>query len=172
VTKGTKAVLVTAVAVLAAVGAGWAVVELSGSGHATSTLGDDQFNAGYTEVLAHAIDKGDGQPLVFNDVSGGNRDIYVTHVGDHQNDGWYAFETRLPGHPECFAEWVSQTGRFRSSCDESVTFPPDGTGLKRYPTSVNAQQRLIIDLRSHPATTTSTSVGGAAATTAPTTAAP
>ena len=68
-TKGTKAVVIAIVAVVAGLGVGWLVLQLASSGQANIRLGEDEFNAGYTEVLARAIDDGDGQPLIFNDVS-------------------------------------------------------------------------------------------------------
>lgn len=146
-TKGTKAVVVAIVAVVAGLGVGWLVLQLASSGNTDVRLGDDEFNAGYTEVLARAIDEGDGQPLIFNDVSGGDRDIYVQHLGDAQDEGWTAFETRIPGDEECFAEWDSDTAEFHSTCDDGETFPADGTGLTQYPAEVTADERLVIDLQ-------------------------
>lgn len=155
-TKGTKAVLLAVGAVVAGLLVGWLVLQLASSGQADVRLGEDEFNAGFTEVLARAIADGDGQPLIFNDVSGGDRDIYVQHVGTDEATGWYAFETRVPGADDCFAEWDADGGQFVSTCDDSVTFPPDGTGLTAYPTRVNEDGRLIVDLRTGEGTTTTT----------------
>ena len=146
-TKGTKAVVIAIVAVVLGLGAGWLVLQLASSGNTDVRLGDDEFNAGYTDVLARAIDDGDGQPLGFNDVSGGSRDIYVQHLGNSQNEGWTAFEVRVPGTEDCIAEWDADTGAFRSSCDDTVTFPADGEGLTQYPVEVTADERLVVDLR-------------------------
>ncbi len=145
--KGTKAVLIAVVAVVAGLGMGWLVLQLASSGQADVRVGDDEFNAGYTEGLAREIADGDGQPLVFNDPSGGSRDIYVQHLGDSQNQGWSAFEVRVPGTDDCLAVWDADTGRFRSSCDDAVTFPADGEGLTQYPVEVTADERLVVDLR-------------------------
>jgi hypothetical protein len=147
VTKGTKAVVISIVAVVLGLGAGWLVLQLASSGNTDVRLGDDEFNAGYTEVLAREIDEGFGQPLIFNDVSGGDRDIYVQHIGDEQNEGWTAFETRLPGEEDCFAQWNTDAPGFFSSCDEAVTFPADGEGLTEYPVEITTDERLVIDLR-------------------------
>src|SRR3954447_24567453 len=122
-TKGTKAVVVGVVAVVLGLGAGWLVLQLASSGTTDVRLGDDEFNAGYTEVLAREIDEGLGQPLIFNDVSGGDRDIYVQHLGDAQNDGWTAFETRIPDTEDCLAQWDADAPGFVSTCDDAVTFP-------------------------------------------------
>lgn len=146
-TKGTKAVVIAIVAVVAGLGTGWLVLQLASSGNTDVRLGDDEFNAGFTEVLARTIDEGDGQPLIFNDVSGGDRDIYVQHLGDADDEGWTAFETRIPGNEECFAEWDIDASEFRSTCDEAVTFPADGEGLTPYATEVTADARLVVDLR-------------------------
>lgn len=145
--KGTKAVLVAVVAVVAGVLAAWVVSQVADPGRVDVRLGDDEFNAGYTEGLARQIADGDGQPLIFNDASGGSRDIYVQHLGDSQNQGWTAFEVRVPGTDDCVAVWDADTGGFRSSCDDTVTFPADGEGLTAYPTRVTADDRLVIDLR-------------------------
>ena len=146
-TKGTKAVVVAIVAVVAGLGTGWLVLQLASSGGTDVRLGDDQFDAGYTEVLAEAIDEGGGQPLIFNDVSGGERDIYVQHLGDSQNEGWTAFGTRIPDTDDCLAEWDVDEGDFRSTCDDEVRFPADGEGLTQYPVEVTTDERLVIDLR-------------------------
>ena len=146
-TKGTKAVVIAVVAVVAGLGVGWLVLQLASSGQADINLGEDEFNAGFTEVLADAIAEGDGQPLIFSDVSGGDRDIYVQHLGTDEDEGWAAFETRVPDREDCFAEWDLATGQFVATCDAELTFPADGEGLTSYPTNVNADGRLIIDLR-------------------------
>lgn len=163
-TKGTKAVVIAVVAVVAGLGVGWLVLQLASSGQANINLGEDEFNAGYTEVLADAIADGDGQPLIFSDVSGGDRDIYVQHVGSDDDEGWTAFETRVPDREDCFAEWDLATEQFVATCDAELTFPADGEGLTAYPTTVNADGRLIIDLRS--------TTGGSGGDTTTSTAAP
>lgn len=147
-TKGTKAVVIAVVAIVAGLGVGWLVLQLASSGQADINLGEDEFNAGYTEVLADAIDEGDGRPLIFSDVSGGDRDIYVQHLGTTDDEGWTAFETRVPDREDCFAEWDLAAELFVATCDAELTFPADGEGLTSYPTTVNADGRLIIDLRS------------------------
>jgi hypothetical protein len=162
VTKGTKAVVIAIVAVVAGLGVGWLVLQLASSGQADLNLGEDEFNAGYTEVLARAIDDGDGRPLIFNDVSGGDRDIYVQHLGDVDDEGWSAFETRVPGREDCFAEWNADDERFVATCDDGLTFPADGEGLTAYPTTVNADGRLIIDLRTGEDDATTTTTAAAA----------
>lgn len=146
-TKGTKAVVIAVVAVVAGLFAAWAISQFAESGEVEVRLGDDEFNAGFTEVLARTIDDGDGQPLIFNDVSGGDRDIYIQHVGEADDEGWSAFETRIPGEDECFAEWDIDAAEFRSTCDDAVTFPADGEGLTQYPVEVTTDGRLVIDLR-------------------------
>ncbi len=148
--KGTKAVLIAVVAVVVGLGTGWLVLQLASSGQADVRVGDDEFNAGYTEGLAREIADGDGRPLAFNDASGGSRDIYVQHLGDSQNQGWLAFEARVPGTDDCLAVWDADTAGFRSSCDDAVTFPADGEGLTQYPVEVTADERLVVDLRTSP----------------------
>jgi len=147
VTKGTKAIVIAVVAVVAGLGMGWLVLQLASSGQADVRVGDEQFSAGFTEVLARTIDEGAGQPLIFSDVSGGDRDIYVQHLGAIDDEGWTAFATRIPGTDDCLAEWAVDAAEFRSTCDDAVTFPADGEGLTPYPTEVTTDSRLVIDLR-------------------------
>lgn len=82
--------------------------------------------------LAGAIER-DG-PLLFQDLLGGTRDIFVQHLG---GDNWTAFEARRPGAPpECVLAWHAGERQFRDPCDGS-TFPADGTGLVSFPTTVD-----------------------------------
>lgn len=155
-TKGTKAVVLALGAVVAAVVVGFLVVAVTSNDPAQVRLGDDEFNAGFSEVLADAIAEGDGQPLVFSDVSGGDRDLYVQHLGEDDSIGWYAFEARVPGTDDCLAEWDADGRQFVSSCDDEVTFLADGTGLVAYPTRVDVDGRVIVDLRAGPVATTTT----------------
>ena len=154
-TKGPKPSSWPLGAVVAAVLVGVLVVAVT-SDPAQVRLGDDEFNAGYSEVLADAIAEGDGQPLVFSDVSGGDRDVYVQHLGDDGAIGWYAFEARIPGTDDCLAEWGPRRAAVRVELRRLVTFPADGTGLGAYPTRVNEDGRVIVDLRTGADATTTT----------------
>ncbi len=106
--------------------------------------GDPVFDAGRTDSLADAIER-DG-PIPYGDVAGGERDIYLQHLGDVVDRGWLAFDTRVPGAPrDCAVRWVVEDGAFEDPCSER-RYPPDGEGLRQYPVNVR-DGRLTIDLR-------------------------
>jgi hypothetical protein len=133
------------VAALAGVGAGVGVFVAVAmwSGSADIDLGDDVFEAGRAAALAESIDA--GGPLLFSDVGGGERDIYVNHVGRTPARGWVAFPARPPGSGrECFLRWDG--GRFEDSCSDA-TYPADGGALPHYRVVVT-DGRVKVDLRS------------------------
>ncbi len=103
-------------------------------------LGDRFFDAGFIgrqseEIAARG-------PLLYSDVGGGQRDLFIQHIGDDPEVGWLAFSARRVGDPrDCSAVWdperrvfdlVSSTDRV---CDQ-VTFSELGCGLFRYPVEV------------------------------------
>lgn len=108
-------------------------------------LGDDEFEAGDAESQAESI--ADDGPLLFSDPSGGDRDIFLQHVGDDPDEGWLAFDARPAGTPrECNATWDEDAGRFASGCGDE-TYPADGEGLTQYEVRVEDGE-VIVDLRS------------------------
>jgi len=134
--------VVTGVAgVLAGVLVFLGVANLTGSGKAKSRLGDDRFVVGRARTLAQTVDR--VGPLLFQDLVGGARDIYVQHTGGE----WRAFSAHAPGAPRrCHLKWRRTTEDFADSCSKAV-FPAAGDGLTQYPTSVDAKGKLIVDLR-------------------------
>lgn len=115
-------------------------------------LGDDVFNAGGAENLAEQI--GDGGPLLFSDLVGGERDIVLQHVADDDRRGWLAFAARPAGAPrDCTVQWqpddeefalLDADGEVSGDCD-GRTFPVDGTGLPQYPVELRDGD-LYVDL--------------------------
>lgn len=84
-------------------------------------------------------------PLLIQDPLRGRQNIYVQFLGD---DRWVAFDSHPPGSPlTCQLTWEPATRRFRDGCS-GRTFPADGTGLVTYPTRVNDDDRVLVDLRS------------------------
>jgi len=102
---------------------------------------DARFRVGSAERLAPNIAR-DG-PLLFQDLLGGSRDIYVQHVG---GEDWRAFDARSPGAPRrCVLEWRQPARQFVDPCD-GRTFPADGSGLPAYPTEVDEDGAVLVDL--------------------------
>ena len=102
-----------------------------------------QFEVGPAERLAAAVAR-DG-PLLFPDPRGGTRDIFVQHLGEKN---WVAFDARVSGAPrQCALEWDASARHFVDPCDGRI-FPADGAGLVSFPTTINDQDRVIVDLSS------------------------
>lgn len=151
------------------------VTWMAGTGGVEVQLGDDVFEAGGTERIAAEID--DRGPILYSDVAGGTRDLYVNHLSDDPAEGWVAFAAQQPGAArECFLVWqpadaggaagreaaeageeaggVSTDGVFVDQCD-GAEFPPDGAGLPQYAVFVEDDgQTLVVDLNGVRTTTT------------------
>ncbi|MBK9179558.1 MAG: hypothetical protein IPM45_08290 [Acidimicrobiales bacterium] len=152
--------------VLIGIGVFVSVANLAGSGDVDVRLGDDEFVVGPAEQLAAAIER-DDRPLLFQDLLvGGQRDIWVQHLAADPDAGWVAFDARLAGQPRsCTLEWVADDGRFVDPCDGTVV-PADGGDQPGYPTRVDDDGLLVVDLtpegRPGRGTTTSTTAPSAA----------
>jgi hypothetical protein len=140
----TTAVLVALAGVVAGLGLMLFMVNLASRGGESVEvrLGDDRFDAGFADARADAV--ADGGPILFADVAGGQRDIYLQHIGDDPLTGWYAFAAVAPGKArDCFVEWQRDDELFED-CDGD-TFAPDGEGLTAYVVAVE-DGRLLIDI--------------------------
>ena len=99
------------------------------------------FKVGSANNLAKTIAR-DG-PLLFPDLLNRSRDIWVQHLGG--ND-WRAFEAHAPGAPRrCSLRWRPESRDFVDPCD-GRTYPPDGAGLTSYPTTVDDDGTVVVDL--------------------------
>jgi len=117
-------------------------------------LGDDFFNGG--DAVDISDDIADRGPILFSDLAGGSRDIVVNHLSDDPEQGWVAFEARRPGDGrDCQVSWNAELEHFDYSCDPSVTFPPDGTGLAQLAVSVT-DGRIVVDINAAQRASTTT----------------
>lgn len=148
-----KALLVAAVGVAVAMGLAFLVAQAASRGDIEINLGDDRFSAGQVENIADAIADDDGLPLLFQDPVGGGRHLYVQHLADNPRRGWVAFGAFDPNDPECVVQIDRSEKVLVNTCDESITYPLDGTGLRFYPTSVE-EGRLYVDINELSTTTT------------------
>ena len=106
--------------------------------------GSPVFDAGRTDSQAPAIER-DG-PILLGDVAGGDRDVYLQHLGDDEDRGWLALDTRAPGASrDCAVRWIPADEVFEDPCS-GRRYPPDGEGLRQYPVDVR-DGRLTVDLR-------------------------
>lgn len=140
-----KTVAVAGAGVVIALGTAFLVASLASRGGVEVRLGDDRFAAGDTGELLDDIEERDA-PLGFNDVANFRRPIWVDHTGDDPTTGWLALGAFLPDDPSCLVQWRPDPARYVAECDESITFPRSGEGLRRYPTEV-VDGELFVDLQ-------------------------
>lgn len=146
-----KALVVAGLGVVVALGLALLIAQAASRGDVKLNLGDDRFNAGQIESISAAIDK-DGLPLLFQDLVGGGRNIYVQHLEKGVRRGWVAFGAFDPDDPSCTVS-VDRTAKILvNDCDSSVTYPLDGAGLRYYPTSIEGN-RLWVDINELSTTT-------------------
>jgi hypothetical protein len=149
-----KALLVAGVGVVVALGLAFLVAQAASRGDVDINLGDDRYNAGQVESIADDIADESGLPLLFQDLVGGGRNLYVQHLDDNPRKGWVAFGAFDPDEPSCAVQIDRDAKILVNACDETVTYPLDGTGLRFYPTQVEGN-RLFVDINERSTTTTS-----------------
>ena len=147
-----KALLVAGVGVGVALVLAFLVAQAASRGDVDIHLGDDRYNAGQVESIAAAIEDEGGLPLLFQDLVGGDRNLYVQHLGADERQGWVAFGAFDPDDPSCAVQLDREAKLLVNACDELVTYPLDGTGLRRYPTQVEGN-RLYVDINERSTTT-------------------
>lgn len=143
---GRQLLMLGAASLLGIVAMVWLMTQFADAGTNTEiNIGDAVFPVGHVERLSEDIeDKG---PLLFSDVSGGDRDIFLQHVGDDEMTGWSAFGVRqLDAVRDCYVEWEADRDEFVDNCD-ATTYPADGTGLPQYPVNVDSDGNLSVDVR-------------------------
>ena len=158
-----RALLVAAVGVGVALGVAAGVAALANRGSVDVKLGSETFADQDADDAAETVAE-DG-PILYADTAGGDRDIYVQHLGDDPEEGWIAFAARPPGvSRECTIQWDADGEVFRlldSSGEESEEcdgreFPADGEGLPSYPVTVDADGKLDVDLNAADRATSTT----------------
>jgi hypothetical protein len=112
--------------------------------------GEAVFRPGPADELAGFIADNDN-PVALRDPSGGDRDIWLNHIGGEVDEGWYAFGVRPLSAPrDCVTEWRGAERHFVDSCDGTL-YPPDGQGLPQYPVTIDGEGELAIRLDLIPA---------------------
>jgi hypothetical protein len=110
-----------------------------------STLADETFDTN-ASVLAAQVER-DG-PILFPDLLGRGRDIYIQHLSPDRKEGWRAFRATAPGAARnCTLRWDRASRTFSDPCDPERTYPADGQGLEQYPAAVQGANKLVVDLR-------------------------
>lgn len=110
---------------------------------------DAEFNVGDAEARAAAIER-DRTPLLFQDPASSERPIWVNHVGEDPEAGWFAFAAT---DGDCVVTWDVEAGEF-VGCD-GARYPPDGEGLTQYEVRVE-DGHVVVDLMPDEPTTATT----------------
>jgi hypothetical protein len=117
-------------------------MQVIGSGDARSA-GTERFELGKADSLADTVAR--RGPLLLPDPLGRGRDVWVQHLG---GSDWRTFDAHPPGAPSrCVVEWRANRRVFVDRCS-GREYPADGAGLVSFPTEVNEEGRVVIDLRS------------------------
>jgi hypothetical protein len=158
-----KALIVAGAGVVVALAIAFGVAQLASRGSVDVRLGSDTFADQDAESAAEKIAE-DG-PILYADTAGGDRDIFLQHLGDDPDAGWVAIAARPPGVSRaCTLRWIADDEVFRlldgdgevtDECD-GREFPPDGTGLPTYPVTVDVDGNLDVDLNAAERATSTT----------------
>lgn len=151
-----KALAIAAVSVVLLLGLALLVAQAASRGDVKINLGDSRFDAGKVENLAKVVDRGHGLPILYGDLVGKGRNLFVQHTGTDPLKGWTAFGAFDPDKPSCAITIDAAHQALVDRCDAHRTFSKDGAGLRQYPATVEGGH-LEIDLNQLGTTTSSTS---------------
>lgn len=142
-------------AVVAVVAAGLLFVLVTwvfSSPDAKNSLGDPTFELGEAADREQNVRK--TGPLLFQaPQGGGDRDVYVNHLGGKSSEGWVAFKAYATQR-RCALQWNQRTKRFTDPCTKRTYGPDPGPDFEHYRVFVDGNGTLIVDFRAAPATTT------------------
>ncbi len=142
-----RAVAYTVLSIGLGVGLVFAVVSLAGSDRIEVKLGDDDFNAGNARDLTTEI--AEQGPVTWAPLSRG-RSIWINHIGDTPDRGWFAFDVRSPQADEdCVVDWDGERRLFMDTCDPSRVYPATGEGLTQFGVWVDDDGDLIVDVNAN-----------------------
>jgi hypothetical protein len=158
-----RALAVAGAGVVLALLIAFAVARLASQGRVEVRLGSDTFAEQRAEDAAEEIAA--RGPILYPDAAGGDRDIYLQHLGDDPEEGWVVIGARPPGVPRsCSVRWdpedevfvlLDEHGEVAGDCD-GREFPADGTGLPTYPVRVDEDGMLDVDLNAAERATSTT----------------
>lgn len=146
-----KALLIAGVAVGLLLVLTFLVAQAANRGDVQIRLGDDRFDAGSAKAMAETIDEGDGLPILYSDLIGEGRNLFVQHVGDEPDEGWTSFGAYDPDDPDCEIDFTDDRDGIEDC--EGREQPLDGDGLRAFPTTVE-DGRVYVDINERSTTTT------------------
>lgn len=152
--SGARSMVTTAVvALVASAILFFFVVQLSSTPEAKNNLGDATFELGSAADRAENVRK--TGPLLFQaPQGGGDRDIYVHHLGGKSSENWVAFLAYRGGRRDCHLQWNERTERFTEPCTKRTYGADPGPAFEHFGVSVRKDGTLVVDLRPAAATTT------------------
>jgi hypothetical protein len=150
-----KALLISSVSVVILLGVLFLVAHAASRGSVTIRLGDDRFDAGRVSHLAAEVDDGHGLPILYGDLIGKGRNLFVQHTGSDDDAGWVAFGAFDPDDPSCAITIDQARTHIVGTCPPHRQYPLDGQGLRKYPVTVE-DGHLFIDLNELSTSTSST----------------
>jgi hypothetical protein len=122
----------------------FAVPAITSKNQVTSDLGGATLSEG--RASDRAADVARAGPILLPDQAGGQRDIYLQHLGDTPRTGWLAFDARRAGRSrQCTLVWNKAHRVFDDPCG-GAPIPANGSGLVHYRVSVDKDGYLLIDL--------------------------
>jgi len=126
---------------LVAVALVWIAAATVGSNRSVANLGDDRFE---DVRAAQVVDNvAAGGPVFYRDLAGGDRHIWITHIGADPTTGFVVLSAVAPSG--CLVQWDAVAVDFYDICDDSIRFPASGAGLAEFPFEL-VDGKLIIDL--------------------------
>jgi hypothetical protein len=122
-----------------------AIPNLTESGQVEVRLGPESYDAG--PAVDRADEIADRGPILLPDVASNDRDIFLQHVGEEPDAGWYAFDAReAQASRDCSLEWRGAARMFYDPCDGS-SVNEIGEGLTQYSVEVTEVGRVVITFR-------------------------
>jgi hypothetical protein len=170
VQRAVVPVLAGIVVIAALFGVLWGIAVLTTNrgeaGRTRVEIGDDTFDLGTAESRAGEITR--RGPVLYPDLLiGGQRYLWVQHLGGDPLSKWYAFEAAVPGGPlSCATQWDPAPTQFVDPCT-GARFPADGAGLTQYRVNITQDDHVVVDLKQpiSAATPTTAATGPASPTT-------
>jgi hypothetical protein len=130
------------------------VAQLSSDPNVKASLGDPTFSLG--PAIDRARNVQDTGPLLFQPPQGGgDRDVYVQHLGSDPKTGWLAFKAYAGSRRDCQLRWSQRSHRFTDPCTKKTYGPDPGPAFEHYRTTVEPGGRLVVDFRVRVEVTTS-----------------
>lgn len=148
-----RGLLLGVIAVIAAAGAGYGIIQLAEQGSVESNLGDNEISLGDHLRLSEEIEE-EG-PILFPGLARGARDFYLQHLGEDPRRNWFAFDATRPG-TDCVLVWNAEARWFEppqgrpplenqdEECAGVGIVEANGAGLRQYLVRVDPQGRVAV----------------------------